>query len=199
MSITENTADSDNSGNGTAAVTTHVANASGAADPGPVKVGSVVLRGVTVALDTDVGRTFVADCVRHTESLLSDGDIKSKWTLTDEDWQRLADNAPLLQAVRAERERRIISGDAAREGAQRYFAKAPTVLGDILTDEQVSPRHRIEAARELRQVAGNGPDTVPGAGEKFVITINLGADEKLVFEKEISPREPAPSDDGELP
>jgi hypothetical protein len=119
--------------------------------------------------------------------------------LTDEDWQRLADNAPLLQAVRAERERRIISGDAAREGAQRYFAKAPTVLGDILTDEQVSPRHRIEAARELRQVAGNGPDTVPGAGEKFVITINLGGDEKLVYEKEIAPRQPLPSeDDGEL-
>jgi hypothetical protein len=172
---------------------------SSVADPGPVKVGSVVLRGVTVALDTDVGQTFVADCVRHTESLLSDGDIKSKWTLTDEDWMSLADNVPLLQAVRAERERRIISGDAAREGAQRYFAKAPTVLGDILTNEQVSPRHRIEAARELRQVAGNGPDTVPGAGEKFVITINLGADEKLVYEKEIAPRGPAPSDDGELP
>jgi hypothetical protein len=186
-------------GNFTATVTTPDAKANSVADRGPIKVGSVVLRGVKVALDTDVGQTFVADCVRHTERLLSDGDIKSKWTLTDEDWQRLADNAPLLQAVRAERERRIISGDAAREGAQRYFAKAPTVLGDILTDEQVSPRHRIEAARELRQVAGNGPDTVPGAGEKFVITINLGADEKLVFEKEIAPREPAPSDDGELP
>ena len=186
-------------GNGTATVTTPDAKANSVADRGPIKVGSVVLRGVKVALDTDVGQTFVADCVRHTERLLSDGDIKSKWTLTDEDWQRLADNAPLLQAVRAERERRIISGDAAREGAQRYFAKAPTVLGDILTDEQVSPRHRIEAARELRQVAGNGPDTVPGTGEKFVITINLGGDEKLVYEKEIAPRGPAPSDDGELP
>jgi hypothetical protein len=182
----------------TATVTTSGPNASSVGDPASAKVGSVRLRGVSVSLDTDVGQTFVADCVRHTESLLSDGDIKSKWTLTDEEWQRLADNAPLLQAVRAERERRIISGDAAREGAQRYFAKAPTVLGNILTDEQVSPRHRIEAARELRQVAGNGPDTVPGAGEKFVITINLGADEKLVFEKEIAPREPAPSDDGEL-
>jgi hypothetical protein len=177
-------------------ITVPSGSASSVADP---PVGSVVLRGITVALDTDVGQTFVADCVRHTESLLSDGDIKSKWTLTDEDWQRLADNAPLLQAVRAERERRIINGDAAREGAQRYFAKAPTVLGDILANEQVSPRHRIEAARELRQVAGNGPDTVPGAGEKFVITINLGGDEKLVYEKEIAPRGPAPSDDGELP
>ena len=164
-----------------------------------VKTGGVVLRGVTVPLDTDVGQQFVTDCARNTEGLMPDSDVKNKWTLTDEDWERLADNALLLQAVRAERERRIISGDAAREGAQRAFAKAPTILGEILTDEQVSPRHRIEAARELRQVAGNGPDTVPGAGEKFVITINLGEDKKLVFEKEIAPRRPLPfDDDGEL-
>jgi hypothetical protein len=65
-------------GNVTAAVTTPVAKASSVADAGPIKVGSVRLRGVSVSLDTDVGQTFVADCVRHTESLLSDGDIKSK-------------------------------------------------------------------------------------------------------------------------
>ena len=116
--------------------------------------------------------------------------------MTDEAWERLADNAPLLKAVQAERERRITSGDAAREGAQRAFAKAPTVLGDILTDKQVSPRHRIEAARELRQVVGDGPDTASGTGEKFVITINLGEDKKLVFEKEIAPQRPLPFDDG---
>ena len=61
-------------------------------------------------------------------------------------------------AVRAERERRILSGEAPKEAAQRHFTKAPAVLNDILTDEQVSPRHRIEAARELRQVAGSGPE-----------------------------------------
>ena len=176
-----------------------VANASGTADPGPVKVGNVVLREVTVVLDTDVGQQFIADCARNTEGLMPDSDLKNKWTLTDEDWERLADNAPLLQAVRAERERRIISGDAAREGAQRAFAKAPTILGEILTDEQVSPRHRIEAARELRQVAGDKPSPTSGAREKFVILIDLGGDEKHVFEKEISHREPAPSDDGEQP
>lgn len=176
--------------------TTPVVNTDSVADQ---SVGNVVLRGVTVVLDTDVGQSFVADCARHTESLVSDSDIKSKWRLTDKDWERLADNAPLLQAVRAERERRIINGDAAREAAQRHFAKAPTVLGNILTDEQVSPRHRIEAARELRQVVGDGPDVASGAGEKFVITINLGEDKKLVFEKEIAPRRPLPfNDDGEL-
>lgn len=194
MSITEDTADSETSGNSSAVVTTHDANISIVADP---SVGSAVLRGVTVALDTDVGQAFVADCARHTEGLVSDSDIKNKWTLTDEDWKRLADNTFLLQAVRAERERRIIIGDAAREAAQRHFAKAPTVLGDILIDEQVSPRHRIEAARELRQVAGNGPDTGPRPEGKFVITINLG-DEKLVFEKDIAPCKSVPTDDGEL-
>jgi hypothetical protein len=175
-----------------------VANASGTADPGPIKVGNVVLRGVTVALDTDVGQQFIADCCRNTEGLLSDSDIKSKWTLSDEDWQRLADNAPLLQAVRAERERRIISGDAAREGAQRAFAKAPTVLGDILMDEQVSPRHRIEAARELRQTIGDDPDTASKAGERFVITIDLGGDDKLIIDKAMAPNKPSQSDDGEV-
>src|ERR1019366_7933580 len=149
------------------------------------------------ALDTDVGQQFVTDCARNTEGLMPDSDVKNKWTLTDEDWERLADNAPLLQAVRAERERRITSGDAAREGAQRAFAKAPTVLGDILTDKQVSPRHRIEAARELRQSVGNEPDTYK-AGERFVITIDLGGDQKLVFDKAMAPNEPLQPDDGEV-
>jgi hypothetical protein len=102
-------------------------------------------------------------------------------------------------AVDAERERRVLNGQAAREAAQRHFAKAPTVLGDILTDEHISPRHRIEAARELRQVVGDRLDTASGTGEKFVITINLGGDEKLVYEREITPRPPlSPDYDGEL-
>jgi hypothetical protein len=84
-----------------------IAHASGALNDPPSKVGNVVLRGVTVALDTDVGQAFVADCCRNTEGLMPDSDVKNKWTLTDEDWERLANNAPLLQAVRAERERRI--------------------------------------------------------------------------------------------
>ena len=175
------------------------ANASTVVDPGPTKTGRVILRGVTVALDSAVGQAFVIDCARNTEGLMPDSDVKNKWALTDKAWELLAGNSPLLHAVQAERERRVRSGDAAREAAQRHYAKAPTVLGNILTDEQVSPRHRIEAARELRQVAGDGPDTTSGSGEKFVITINLGADERLFFEHDIAPRSPAPSDDGELP
>jgi hypothetical protein len=159
--------------------------------------GTVTLRGVTVTLDTDVGQAFVIDCARNTEGLIPDAEIRRKYGLSDQDWERLAGNTPVLHAVRAERERRIANGDAAREGAQRHFAKAPTILGDILTDNLVSPRHRIEAAKELREVAGNGPDAKPGTGDKFIITINLGGDEKLCFEKEVAPLAPLPPDEGE--
>jgi hypothetical protein len=171
----------------------------GAVIASAANTGRVCLRGLNVSLDTEIGQQFIADCARNTEGLLSDSEVKGKWALSDEDWLRLAANTPLLAAVRAERERRIVNSEAAREAAKRYFAKAPTVLGDILTDNQVSPRHRIEAARELRQVAGDGPDIASAAGEKVVITINLGADQKLVFEKEIARRPPSLSDDGEQP
>jgi hypothetical protein len=167
-------------GNAAAAVTSD--NTGGAIDSCNIGAGSVILHGVAVALDADVGHAFIVDCCRHTEGLLGDEDIKVKWALSDEHWIGLANNAPLLRAVRAERDRRIATGEAAREAAQQHFAKAPNVLGDILADDMVSPRHRIEAAKELRQAAGNGVDAVPGIHEKFVIRINLGADETLVYE-----------------
>jgi len=165
----------------------------------PVKSGRVVLRGVIEALDADVGQAFITDCCRNTEGLLCDEDLRAKWALSDKYWSELANNEPLIQAVRAGRERRIANGDAAREAAQRHFANAPTVLGGILNDRLVSPRHRIEAAKELRQVAGNGPENQPTPGEKFTITIDLGGDDKLVYETKMAIREPSASDDGDMP
>jgi hypothetical protein len=179
------------------AITAAVAETGDVIDQSTAAAGSVVLRGLTVALDSDVGEMFIADCARNTEGLISDLEIRAKYELSDEDWERLAGNIHLLRAVRAQRERRILSGECAREAAQRHFAGAPHVLHRILIDDQVSPRHRIEAARELRQAAGNGPDASQPR-DKFIIQINLGADEKLV--KEFTPCVPAPpsSDDGEV-
>src|SRR5262249_35031190 len=166
-------------------------------DPDTSNAGTVILRGVTVALDSEVGRAFVIDCARNTEGLMSDREIKTKYELSDDAWERLAANKALLQAVRAERERRIRSREATREGAQRHLLKAPTVLGDILNDKQISPRHRIEAAKELRQVAGDGSDAKPRTDGKFIININLGADENLRFEKHIAPLPPRRPNEGE--
>jgi hypothetical protein len=144
--------------------------------------GTVVLRGVSVSLDTDIGEEFVADCARHIEGLIAEHDVMTKWGIPPEAWEALADNAPLLRAVRAERERRLIAGEAVREAAQREFSKAPSILGRILSDDDTSPRHRIEAARELRAVTTAGIKDGRAQGERFTITINLGADETRVFD-----------------
>jgi hypothetical protein len=138
--------------------------------------GSVVLRSHTIALDSDIGAAFTTDCVRHIEGLISAEQLRKKYELDDIGWARLAENEPLQRAVGAQKERRIRSGDAAREKAAHLFVEAPTVLGDILRDPTNSPRHRVDAIRELRACAGVGSENKPAADERerFVININFG-------------------------
>ena len=81
----------------------------------------------------------LSDCARNLEGLLSDRQLRETWGLDDDELVRLADNTPLLGAIKAERERRIRMGDAAREAAQRHFAKAPSILNEILQNETISP------------------------------------------------------------
>ena len=142
---------------------------------------SVVLRGETISLETEIGRAFVSDCARYTEGLFAATDIKSKWGLSDEAWSGLEQNAAVLDAVQRERERRVMNGVAAREAARRQFVKAPSVLGTILSTDEVSPRHRIEAARELRAIVSTDSVTLGESGEGFTVVINLGADDKRTY------------------
>jgi len=100
---------------------------------------------------------FITACARYGEGLLSEEAVKKKFRFDDDTWASLGDNEALVEAIEAEKARRIRSGATARERAQVLFARAPDVLGTILDDGTASPRHRIEAARELRQVADNGP------------------------------------------
>jgi hypothetical protein len=162
-----------------------------------VDPGTVVLRGTAVTLDTEVGRAFILDCARNIEGQLSEEKIRSKYELTAADWKGLADNIALLHAVRAEHERRVLKGEAGRELAQRYASNAPNILNAILADERVSPRHRIEAARELRQAANSGPEVSAEPKERVVINIDLGADCKVTKEYFLPAR--LPPEEGEVP
>ena len=56
-----------------------------ATDPSGAVKGSVSLRGMEVALASDVGAAFVTDCARHLEGALSDAEIKDKWGLSDDE------------------------------------------------------------------------------------------------------------------
>jgi len=95
--------------------------------------GSVVLRGVEIGLDSDIGVGFVDDCCRFCEGLVTEDQIKSKYKLNDNAWSQLGDNEPLQQAVQRARERRVRNGDAARQKAQFLFLAAPDVLGGRTT------------------------------------------------------------------
>jgi hypothetical protein len=150
--------------------------------------GSVVLRGIEIDLDSDIGCGFVVDCCRFCEGLLAENEIKSKYGLDDSAWARLADNEPLVRAVETEKALRVRYGAAARERAQWLFVQVPTVLGNILNDATTSPRHRIEACRELRAVALSGSESTPAAGDRFVIRIDLtaGGGEVLEFNKPLA-------------
>jgi hypothetical protein len=158
------------------------------------ETGQVRVRGTNVGLDSEPAKNFINDCARNIEGLKSDRDLQEDWGLNEDEWARLAENTWLLNAIKEERERRIRSGEAAREAAQRHFAKAPSILNGILTNETISARHRIEAAKELRQVA-NGSRESAATGEKIVIMIDLGEDCRLV--KEFNQSAPIPAVDGE--
>jgi len=165
----------------TATVTSGAAPLLTARTPANAKAEAVRVGGVAVDLDSEVAKAFVAECVRNIEGLKSDRDLREAWGMDEEAWARLGDNKALVNAIKVERERRVRSGEAAREAAQQHFAKAPLILSSILENETISPRHRIEAAKELRQVAGTDREKIP-SGEKFTIVIDLGGDDSFVKE-----------------
>src|SRR5215471_8007635 len=104
---------------------------------------------------------FITDMARYAVGVLTEAQVKKKYRFDDDTWMRLGENDKLIDAIEAEKTRRIRRGDSARERAQLLFADAPTVLGSIMNDPSSSARHRIESAKELRVVADNGPETAP--------------------------------------
>ena len=157
---------------------------------------AVTLRGVRVPLTSDVGCAFISDCARNRERLFSDAQLQEKYEIDPNDWDSIVKNKPLRLAISRECERRMLNNDASREAAAKEFTKAPAVLGGILEDQKANPRHRIEAAKELRATARRGDERPGDTPDRIIISINLGADEKLVFDCG-PPKQPKEAPDGE--
>jgi hypothetical protein len=136
--------------------------------------GSITIGGAQVDLNSDAGHSFLVDAVRAAEGLITDRDLVELHGVSPPELQMLAKDSNFVRALRAERDRRGRDGTAARESAAQIFVRAPKIMGEILDDKQASPRHRIESARELRQIAIPENANNPAASERFTITINLG-------------------------
>ena len=128
-----------------------------------------------IDIHTDAGHAFVVDATRAGEGLITDKELQEKYELSPADWQNITKDMALGRAVRAERERRMLDGTAARESAARYFVKGPTILDQIATDSNSNARHKIDALRELRATAAVGSGDRPRETEGFVIRIDLTA------------------------
>ena len=152
----------------------------------PHSGAAVILRGIAIPLESDIGSAFVSDCARNRERLISDQLLCERFGITSDDLKTISANPAVRLAVSAEAERRTHSGLAAQESAAKLFQEAPEVLGKILKNESASPRHRIEAARELRATAQPGAERAGDTADKVVVHINLGND-RLLFEKQIAP------------
>src|SRR5215472_16035214 len=121
---------------------------------------------------------FVADLARYSEKLLTEKFIRRKYNLTDDTWEQLGNDDSLVDAIEAEKTRRIRNGSAKREKAQQHIIKAPDVLEKIMSDDSQNSRHRVDAVKALDSLADNGPRAAPDA-DRFIIRIDLTADAKL--------------------
>jgi hypothetical protein len=165
--------------------------------PKPDTTTTVVLRGIAVRLDSDVGRAFIVDCCRNREKIFSDARIQEKYNIDSSHWDDIVKNKALRLAISAEGEKRMLNGTAAQEAAAKNFTESPEVMGSILRDQKANPRHRVEASKELRATA-RFDDEKPGANtEHFTITINLGADQKPLVIDCGPPKQPKENTDAE--
>ena len=129
---------------------------------------------------------FVSDLARYAENLLTEKFIRRKYNLTDDAWEQLGEDDALVDAIEAEKLRRVRNGSAKRERAQKHIVKGPDILEKIMSDDTQNSRHRVDAVKALDAIAEPGPQATP-AMDRFVITIDLGEDQKLTINKPIQP------------
>ena len=146
---------------------------------------AVALPDTTIDPSSDLGRQLVVDLARFREGLVDETAIRKKFKLDNEVWRALAGNDELIRAVEAEAVRRIADGSVKREKAQLLVVKAPDVAASIMLNDSANDRHRLDACKVLNDFSANGPAGAP-ASDRFIITINLGDDHVLHFDKSIA-------------
>jgi hypothetical protein len=137
-------------------------------------MGDVV--NLPIALDSDLGRKLIGDLARYSEGQCTEQEVRKRHHFDESTWESLGDNEALIEAVEAEKLRRIRNGAAKREKAQQLVVKAPDILSGIMLDPGQSARHRVDAIKTLDTFAANGPGDARASETVFVIKFDLSAD-----------------------
>jgi hypothetical protein len=156
-------------------------------------MGEIINLRTPIDINTEAGHAFVVDATRAAEGLITDKELSEKYELSPADWRAIMKDKALGNAVRAERERRVRTGQAVKEAAAKHLVKGPGILDEIMSGENSHPKQKIEAYKELRNTASVDADAEGRSGDRFIITINLGADTETYNKSiEINPNDTDP-------
>lgn len=114
-------------------------------------------------------------------------------------WESVRNNARFQQLLSNAIEEWNAAGNTHERVKLKAAVMIETVLPELhkrLIDNKEHLGQQVEGLKWLRDLAGLGPRAGAGAqaGERFSVTINLGADQKVKIEKDITP----PVIEGEL-
>jgi hypothetical protein len=138
---------------------------------------------------------FVTNCARFAEGNFSEAAMRRKYHLEEETWTALGKDEALIERVELEKVRRVRDGSCKRERAQELITKGPSILDSIATSPKASDKHKIDALKVLDSFADPGAQAARDDSDRVVVTINLGGDQKLVFDKSVKPN---PNDDDKI-
>ena len=122
---------------------------------------------------------LIENLARFADGTLSEGQVKARHHLTNEDWAAMGESDRLVELVEAAKLRRIRTGATKRERAQIEIVDGPPILGKIMRDPGANARHVIDAVKTLDGLASTGAEAA-AAGARFEITINLGGDQSSI-------------------
>lgn len=116
-------------------------------------------------------------------------ELLKRYQITNEEWLKLKEHPRFQQLLASE----IEAWQSATNTVERTKLKTAAMLEEWLPtanadlhDRTLALPGRVELAKALAKMAGIG-ERIGGegvSGEKFTITINLGADSKLQFDKD---------------
>jgi hypothetical protein len=113
--------------------------------------------------------------------------------ITVSQWETIQNNPHFQRLL----QQQVEGWEAAENTHERVKLKAASMVEEFLPelygklhDPSETLNSKIEAAKLARDLAGMGRNSVDaaGVGEKFTVTINLGTQEPLRIEKDITPK-----------
>lgn len=114
--------------------------------------------------------------------------------INETQWERMRRDPQFLQLLEAEK----LAWNAAANTLERTKLKAGALIEEFLPeanarihDKNETLTAKTELVKTLTRIAGMGLDRASiegGGGERFQVTINLGADHKLQFQHQVTPK-----------